>query len=369
MAQPLPTPTPLPSPPTDGITSLTYLRPPSSAKDLLACTSWDGTLRIYDARSRTHLVKKSFDVPLLSLAGGIDGGAVYCGGIDGSVFQFDIEGDVVTTMGSHHHDDPMRRAASCLNVVDEHTLASAGWDGTFRLWDVRCNNNGDGSSSNNDNNNSDGSSSAVSSLELPGKAFSMDVSHQTHTAAVATSSRRNAFLDLRRTSDPVIVLDRESSLKYQTRCVRFLPGGRGIAAGSVEGRVAVEYLDELKLSSGDTSSSSQKNKKYAFKCHRISDTIYPVNDIAFHPVHGTFATGGADGSIVTWDGNSKKKLATVAKLPTSVACLAFNEDGTQMALASSYTFEEGERDHPREEIYVRDVLEGEVMPKNNVGNK
>jgi hypothetical protein len=37
-------------------------------------------------------------------------------------------------------------------------------------------------------------------------------------------------------------------------------------------------------------------KKYAFKCHRISDTIYPVNTIAFHSQFGTFATGGADGT-------------------------------------------------------------------------
>ena len=104
-------------------------------------------------------------------------------------------------------------------------------------------------------------------------------------------------------------------------------------------------------------------KKYAFKCHRINDTIYPVNAIAFHPIHGTFATGGADGTVVTWDANNKKKLCSIVKCPTSIACLAFNATGNQLAIASSYTFEEGERDHPREEIYVRDVLDSEVRPK------
>ena len=67
--------------------------------------------------------------------------------------------------------------------------------------------------------------------------------------------------------------------------------------------------------------------------------------------------------MVTWDGNNKKKLSSIAKCPTSIACLAFNHDGSQIAIASSYTFEEGERDHPREEIYVRDVLDSEVRPK------
>lgn len=46
-----------------------------------------------------------------------------------------------------------------------------------------------------------------------------------------------------------------------------------------------------------------------------------------------------------------------------MSALAFNHDGTQIAMASSYTFEEGDRDHPRDEILVRDVLEGEVRPK------
>lgn len=34
---------------------------------------------------------------------------------------------------------------------------------------------------------------------------------------------------------------RESSLKYQTRCVAAYPDGQGFAVASVEGRVAMEY--------------------------------------------------------------------------------------------------------------------------------
>ena len=36
---------------------------------------------------------------------------------------------------------------------------------------------------------------------------------------------------------------RESSLRYQTRCVAVTPDGSGYALGSVEGRVAVEVVD------------------------------------------------------------------------------------------------------------------------------
>lgn len=44
-----------------------------------------------------------------------------------------------------------------------------------------------------------------------------------------------------------------------------------------------------------------QSRKYAFKCHRRSeagrDLVYPVNAIAFHPVFGTFATGGKCTSV------------------------------------------------------------------------
>lgn len=43
---------------------------------------------------------------------------------------------------------------------------------------------------------------------------------------------------------------------------------------------------------------SQDNK-YAFKCHRKGDQVFPVNAMAFHPVYGTFATGGCDKVGVT----------------------------------------------------------------------
>jgi len=110
---------------------------------------------------------------------------------------------------------------------------------------------------------------------------------------------------------------------------------------------------------------SAGRKKYAFKCHRINDTVYPVNAIAFHPVHGTLATGGADGTAVIWDAIHKKRLTAIQpKFPTSVAALAFNADGTELAVASSYTFEGGERDvGPKDEIYVREVRDVECRPK------
>jgi cell cycle arrest protein BUB3 len=223
-----------------------------------------------------------------------------------AVKLLDYATSTITLVGRHEtsssSSDPKSNACSCLVSMatpgDDsggeyaNIIASASWNGQFCLWDVRQNSN----------------SRAIATLELPGKAFSMDVDAAHHRVVVATAGRRNVVIDLKTIDgkiQPSIVLDRESSLKYQTRTIRFFPDGRGMALGSVEGRVGVEYLDELPNAVPNSS-----NKKYAFKCHRVNDTVYPVNCIAFHPrFTDTFATGGCDGSVVLWDGGNKKKVS------------------------------------------------------------
>ncbi|CAM9860904.1 unnamed protein product, partial [Laminaria digitata] len=107
---------------------------------------------------------------------------------------------------------------------------------------------------------------------------------------------------------------------------------------------------------------AQENK-YAFKCHRKGDQVFPVNAMAFHPVYGTFATGGCDKMVNIWDGKNKKRLWQSSAYPTGIAAMAFNHDGTRLAIASSYTFEQGAIAHPKDQIFVRDVMDSDVRPK------
>ena len=65
---------------------------------------------------------------------------------------------------------------------------------------------------------------------------------------------------------------------------------------------------------------------FTFKCHRSNVTqagqtqdIFPVNDIAFHPVHGTLATVGSDGRFSFWDKDARTKL----KVSMVTICLLF----------------------------------------------
>lgn len=96
------------------------------------------------------------------------------------------------------------------------------------------------------------------------------------------------------------------------------------------------------------------------------ETIYPVNAIAFHMVHGTFATGGSDGFVNVWDGRNKKRLCQFHKFPTSISSLAFSPDGSALAIASSFQHEyrlEPNQRPPADQIYIRHVSDQETKPK------
>lgn len=351
----------------DGISALQYLTKGAGGDDhnRLLSSSWDGAVRLHDTTASTALLLHNMESgPLLSVAAPASSDVIVSGGLDGSIKVLDISTNTVRVMGRHDGgnaqksvgDHPMAgNACSCLAAMNgghPHLVASASWNRQLCLWDLR---------------QQDGSRSApVARIDLPGKAFAMDVNSSHDRILVATSGRRNCIFDLRRGAEAdgamggvelSSVLDRDSSLKFQTRCVRFFPDGHGFCVGSIEGRVGVEFLEELGV-------PTQGMKKYAFKCHRVGETVYPVNVIAFHPTFtSTFATGGCDGTVILWDGEHKKKLTSFPAFPTSISAVAFSPDGTEVAIASSYTHEEGDRDHPQDEVYVRKILDHEVMPK------
>ena len=160
--------------------------------------------------------------------------------------------------------------------------------------------------------------------------------------------------------DNPLVSIREPLLKYPTRVIRGFPDGSGWATGSIEGRVAVDFVEQ---------SAASATARFAFKCHRQraqgggDERVYPVHAIAFHPGFGTFATGGGDGTVSFWDWAAKKRLSQLPAFATSIAALAFSRDGTKLAIGVSYMYDEGERDHPADAIVLRAVAESDVRPK------
>lgn len=219
-------------------------------------------------------------------------------------------------------------------------------------------------------------------LTLPAKPFSLALSPS--KLIVAMANRVNNIYDIsalamisgQASQPPPNSIDlepfqiRESSLKFMTRAVACMPNDDGYASSSIEGRVAVEWFD--------ASEESQK-RKYAFKCHRVAappaaddseaepvDIVYPVHALAFHPVLGSFVSGGGDGVVAVWDAIGKRRIRQYKAYAASVAALAFSQDGSLLAAGISPGFEEGKEYNVGEgnvKVFIRQLTENEMKSK------
>ena len=139
-----------------------------------------------------------------------------------------------------------------------------------------------------------------------------------------------------------------------------MPSDEGYASSSIEGRVAVEWFDP---------SADSQARKYAFKCHRQPiegvDVVYPVNALAFHPIYGTFASGGGDGVVAVWDAIAKRRIRIYPKYASSVAAMAFSANGKYLVVAISPGFEDGKDEiiGGTVDIFVRELGENEAKRK------
>jgi len=70
--------------------------------------------------------------------------------------------------------------------------------------------------------------------------------------------------------------------------------------------------------------------------------------------------------VFSWDHKARKRLAAVKAAGTSIASLSYNREGTHLAIAASYTWEQGDRERPADAIFVHRMSDKEV---NTIGPK
>jgi len=319
----------LKSSPEDGISAVKFC--PTSAPFLLV-SSWDSSVRLYDVLSNSQRVKYHHERAVLDVCFQ-DALRSFSGGLDGVLKMCEFNSNTDSVIGVHQ--DAIRCVEFSPSV---NQVFTGSWDATVKGWDPR--------------------SKTCTGTHVQGdNVYTMALNEE--KLVVGTAGRRVLVWDLRNMSSAI--QKRESSLKYQTRCIKAFPSRQGYVLSSIEGRVAVEYFDP---------SPEVQKKKYAFKCHRIKEgeieCCYSVNAISFHHGFNTFATGGSDGHVNVWDGFNKKRLCQYRRYPTSISSLSFSSDGSFLAIASSYMYEQGEPPagtQTEDTIYIRKVQEHEVKPK------
>ncbi|KAK5078624.1 mitotic spindle checkpoint protein Bub3 [Lithohypha guttulata] len=338
-------------PPSDAISALRFSS--DSASRRFAVASWDKYVYIYevsDDKQCLLLNKIEHRAPVLDVCFGKDNDEIYTACLDWDVRRIQISSNEQTVLSTHD--------AGVRNVVysKEHGLViSAAWDSTVHVHPA-----------------SPDAEWSTATINLPSKPFSLSLSSSKLVVAMANRALniyelatlakecKNSANALQNRLDIEPWQRRESSLKFMTRAVDCMPGDEGYATSSIEGRVAVEWFDP---------SNESQARKYAFKCHRQPvddvDVVYPVNSIAFHPVHGTFATGGGDGVVAIWDAIAKRRIRIYPKLASSIAAMSFSADGRILATAISPGFEDGKEELAEGSIaiYIRELGENEVKKK------
>ncbi|MBW0483882.1 hypothetical protein O181_023597 [Austropuccinia psidii MF-1] len=305
------------NPPTDGISSIAW----SPQADFLAAASWSNEVRIYEINAQGQSAPKaaySHEQPVLEVIWSGDGTKIISGGCDRAARAFDVSTGQPTQVAAH--DAPIRKLA-WLDINGQGLLATGSWDKTLKYWDLR-------------------QSTPAVSINLPERVYTMDTVFP--LMVVGTAARKIHIYHL---SNPAVEYKSlDSPLKWQTRCIACFNDAQGYAVGSIEGRVAIQHVED-----------KQTANNFSFKCHRkdaasttsrlggASSTpqVWAVNDIKFHKQHGTFATAGSDGTINMWDKDSKTRLKTFENRGGPVTSVSFNRTGTVFAYTVSYDWSQG----------------------------
>lgn len=321
--------TKLPHAPLDCISRVRFA--PIAGSSLLLVSSWDSHVRLYDAAAGRLMGLHKHSMAVLDCTFLLDTSRFLSVGLEKRLVTCDFQSQQELFIGEHDE------AIKCVEFhAPTQQVFTGSWDRTLRSWDLRQ------------------PGKPVQYVSVGAKVFCMDTS--TDRVVVGGSDRNVYIFDVRSMSMPLE--KRESSLKHQIRTLQVGTDQKAFVSGSVEGRVALEYFD----------AEENQQSRYAFKCHRVKDgndeTIHPVNALAFHPVHGTFATGGSDGGVSVWDGYAKKRLWRLDPFSTSVSSLCFSADGGRLAVGVSYTFDQGEKvPAPANELVIRSVCDADMRPK------
>jgi mRNA export factor len=349
---------PVPNGPEDSISDLVF----SPASEHFSVSSWDGKVRIYavDGNGQSSGVamlesKTTAGAPMLNTCWSSDGQKVFGASADKGAYMLDLGAGKTQPSDAVQiavHDQPIKCVETAM-VGGNPMLITGGWDKMVKYWDLRQPPTGQ----------------PAGQLECNERIYTMDV--KDNMLVVGTADRWIHVVNLANPGTSYKAI--QSPLKWQTRvCTIFHPEPNGYAIGSIEGRCAIQYVED-----------KDQSNNFSFKCHRATpptdrnvSNVFAVNAISFHPVHGTFSTAGSDGTFHFWDKDAKHRLKGYPEVGGPITATDFDRSGNIFAYAVSYDWSKGYQGHTqaqqggqKDRIMLHPVTGDECKPRPKGGKR
>lgn len=307
-------------PPDDTVAALAFC-PTKLQADYIVSGTWANTVSCYQVNKSmsgqyTGELKASHQHQgaVLDVCWSDDNTKVFSASADKTVKVWDLNAN--QQMVTAAHDAPIK-TVHWIKMPTYTCIMTSSWDRTLKFWDMR-------------------SQAPIATIKLTERSYCADVLG--NMAVVGTADR--AVLVYKLDPQPNLIKQIESPFKFQHRCVSIFCDEKkeptGYALGSIEGRVAVQYVYP-----------KDPKANFTFKCHRSNgqnssiQDIYAVNDMSFHPVHGTMVTAGSDGRYSFWDKDARTRLKISEQLDNPLTRCCINASGEIFAYATGYDWSKG----------------------------
>ena len=262
----------------------------------LLVTAWDGTLSIYETNSESMdsvnfntnvklISRGQYENPLLCCC--VINSNIYVGTVQGELLRYDVTMDRFIPVLKARQDVATLGVCKIFPYQvsgSDNCLICISWDGIISVIDI---NRG---------------TIDIRVVLSEGSRILTAACDSNQLIIAETGHKLRLFKFPLRENDKGISFT--SALKYQIRDVKMLPNSKGYIISSIDGRVAVEFLNE-------------PDKQFAFRCHRLDlkDTqfVFPVNTLAFCPNSSKVLTGGSDGTVSYWNLDTRRKLKQFPK--------------------------------------------------------
>ena len=335
----------------DSISCLRFF--PSNEINYLASGGWDSKLRLFEIQyqiinqsynsEKVQINSKQINIcqhksPILSMAWLGNSGVIITGCVDGSVNYVDNQKNIFNKIGQHDNG-----CKEVLYLDNYNVIMTGGWDGKLNIWDLR-------------------SQKPLCSYQFKNKIYTMSCGK--NLLVVGLSELVMAYFNLQNLQKNIFKPESffNSHLKEQTKKVVVFNNDTGFIEGSIEGRVAIKFINlNYPPNINKDTNCLQNEKDFAFRCHREVKNgvcyVYPINDISINPIYGSVCTAGGDGKYSIWDLQDKSRINDRENIDDNCPLTAcnYNSIGNLLAYSSGYDWCKGAeyaKDYSRPKIFI-----------------